>query len=392
VVGTGVMNLFLSSHKHNGITRIAIFVPTLLGGGAERVMMTLANAFAARGYAVDLVLAVAEGPYLSQVSDSVHIVDLKAGRVIMALWPLLRYLRRHRPVAMLSAMTHSNVVALLARALACVPTRLVVSERSTITVDSSLAHGGVARLLYALVPLLYPRADGIVAVSQASANDLVGFAGLAASSVEAIYNPFDLQRIKILAAATLTHHWFAAGQPPVVLAIGRLTEQKDFSNLIRAFARLRDSRPARLMILGEGELRSELEAQADSCGLTMEDIQMPGFVANPFAYLAHCGVFVLSSRWEGLPGVLIEAMACGAPVVATDCPSGPHEILEGGRWGSLVPVGDEDALVKAIDESLVTSRAQLPDVRKRAEDFELERAVARYLAVLLPRGDGCESK
>jgi glycosyltransferase involved in cell wall biosynthesis len=390
VVGTGVMSLYLLNHKHNGIARIAIFVPTLLGGGAERVMMTLANEFAARGFAVDLVLAVAEGPYLSQLSDSVRIVDLKAGRVIMALWPLLRYLRSQRPVAMLSAMTHSNVVAILARELACVPTRLVVSERSTITVDSCMAHGVVARLLYALVPLLYPRADGIVAVSQASANDLVGFAGLAAASVEAIFNPFDLQRIKILAAAPLTHHWFAAGQPPVVLAIGRLTEQKDFSNLIRAFARLRKSRPSRLIILGEGELRSELEAQGVACGLTIDDIQMPGFLANPFAYLAHCGVFVLSSRWEGLPGVLIEAMACGSPVVATDCPSGPHEILEGGRWGSLVPVGDEDALVKAIDTALATPRAQLPDVRKRAAYFELERAVASYLAVLLPSGDNCE--
>lgn len=374
------MNLSLSSPK--GSARIAIFLPSLNGGGAERVMVTLANAFAARGYEVDLVLAAAQGPYLKDVSAAVRIVDLKAGRVIMALLPLMRYLRRQRPVAMLTAMTHANVVALLARRLARVPTRLVVSERTTISVEVDRAQDLAARIIYALVPKLYSRAAGIVAVSQAAAADLVGFAGLPASGVEVIYNPFDLDRIQTLAAGPLMHPWFVPGQPPVILAIGRLNEAKDYPALIRAFARLRKSRAARLLILGEGELRSSLEALVGECGLTTDGVQMPGFVVNPFAYLARCGVFVLSSRWEGLPGALIEAMACGAPVVSTDCPSGPREILESGRWGTLVSVGDEEAMAKAIDSVLSTPRTQLPEVRQRAADFEHGKAVDAYLKAL----------
>lgn len=362
--------------------RVAIFLPSLAGGGAERVMVTLANSFAGRGYAVDLVLASAQGPYLADVVPAVRIVDLKAGRVIKALLPLVRHLRRVRPAVILSAMTHANVVALLARACAHVPTRVIVSERSTVSVEHDRSHGLVAHLIYALVPRLYRAADGIVAVSQAAAEDLCRFAALPAGRVQAIYNPFDLAHIRKLAAEALDHPWFLAGESPVVLAIGRLTEQKDFSCLIHAFARLHAQRPMRLLILGEGELRGELEALAFACGLTSDDVQMPGFVSNPYAYLARCGVFVLSSRWEGLPGVLIEALACGAPVVSTDCPSGPGEILEGGRWGTLVPVGDVDALAGAIDVTLSTPRAQLPDVRRRACDFDQVRATDAYLKAL----------
>lgn len=366
---------------HRPPGRVAIYLPSLRGGGAERVMVTLANAFAERGYATDLVLATAEGPYLKDVSDQVRVVDLHAGRVSKALLPLARYLRRERPRAMLSAMDHANVVAVAARLLARVPCRLVVSERSTISVDAARAQDAVARAVYALVPWAYRRADAIVAVSREAAADLERFARLPAGSVRAIYNPFDLERIARLAAEPLTHPWFGPGQPPVVLAIGRLTEQKDFPSLIRAFAAVRSCRPVRLLILGEGELRGELEALVRTCGLTADDVQMPGFVANPFAYLARCAVFVLSSRWEGLPGVLIEALACGAPVVSTDCPSGPREILEDGRWGRLVPVGDVEALAAAILATM--AEPQHPDVVARARDFGADGAVDEYLEALL---------
>ena len=361
--------------------KLALFLPSLRGGGAERVMVTLANAFAERGYATDLVLAAAEGPYLKDVSDQVRVVDLHAGRVSKALLPLARYLRRERPRAMLSAMNHANVVAIAARMLARVPCRLVVSEHNTISVEAARAQGAVAKTVYALVPWGYRRADAIVAVSREAAADLERFARLPAGSVQAIYNPFDLDRIRRLAAEPLDHPWFAPGQPPVVLAIGRLTEQKDFPSLIRAFAAIRSHRPARLLILGEGELRGELEALVRTCGLTADDVQMPGFVANPFAYLSRCSVFVLSSRWEGLPGVLIEALACGAPVVSTDCPSGPREILENGRWGRLVPVGDVEALADAMVATL--DEKTHPDVKVRAADFGVERAAKAYVDVML---------
>lgn len=363
-------------------SRVTIFLPSLNGGGAERVMVALANAFAARGYAVDLVLALADGPYRSQVSDAVRIVDLKLGRVIKSLFPLVRYLRRERPVALLTAMTHANVVAILARMMARASTRLVISERSTITIEAWGAQGLVARILYSLVPLLYTRADGIVAVSQAAAADLVKFAGLPDCDVKVVYNPFDLRLIQEKAAQPVQHPWFSQGQPPVVLACGRLVAQKDFPILIHAFVRLRQQTNARLLILGEGESRKSLESLVAECGLTGDDVQMPGFVANPFAYMARSALFVLSSRLEGLPGVLIEALACGVPVVSTRCPSGPEEILEGGRWGKLVPVGDVGALSTAMYEVLSTPREDLPDGRVRARDFEQERAVDAYLAAM----------
>lgn len=362
--------------------RVSIYLPSLNGGGAERVMTTLANAISERGYGVDLILASAQGPYLGNVSDRVRIVDLEAGRVFKSLLPLARYLRRERPVALLSAMNHANVVAVMARMLAGIATRQVVSERTTISIEAARAANLSARLVYTLVPPLYRRADAVITVSRDVARDLMHFAGLPAASVSVIYNPFDLARIESLAAEPVSHPWFAPGQPPVILAIGRLTEQKDFPTLIRAFAAIRLRYNARLLILGEGALREALETLAKECGLNPCEIQMPGFVANPFAYMARAATFVLSSRWEGLPGVLIEAMACGAPVVSTDCPSGPREILEDGRWGCLVPVGNVDALAQAMDMVLGTPMDQLPDVRQRARNFEQECAVDAYLDVL----------
>lgn len=361
---------------------LAIFVPSLNGGGAERIMVTLANAIAARGYAVDLVLASAKGPYLKDLAPSIHVVDLKAGRVVKALFPLVRYLRRARPQAMLSAMGHANVVALLARKLSKVEVRLAVSERGLISGEYAISKGVPARLNYRLIRWLYPWADGVCTVSQAASKDLAAFAGLPLQTVQTIYNPFDLARITQLAAEPLIHPWFEPGQPPVLLAIGRMNEAKDFPVLIRAFAQLRQRRAARLVILGEGELRPELESLLLQLNLGVDAVQLPGFVPNPYAWLARCSLFVLSSRREGLPGALIEAMACGAPVVSTNCLSGPDEILEGGRWGQLVPVGDVDALAAAMESALDTPKNQLPDVRLRAADFEQERAVDAYLRLL----------
>lgn len=372
----------MSVDESNGQRRLAIFLPTLNGGGAERVMVTLANAFAARGFKVDLVLATATGPYLKDVAPSVRVVDLQADRVIKALVPLARYIRRERPMAMLSAMGHANVVALLARKLAQVPVHLVVSERSTISAAHAVAKGLVARINFALIRMIYPAADGICTVSKAASEDLAAFSRLPLQRVQTIYNPFNLVHITAKAVEPLGHPWFASGQPPVLLAIGRLTEAKDYPTLIRAFAQLRQQLGARLVILGEGELRPTLQALLVSLRLGEDAVQMPGFVANPYAWLARCSLFVLSSRWEGLPGVLIEAMACGAPVVSTSCLSGPDEILEGGRWGRLVPVGDVDALAQAMAATLNMPPAERPDVRLRAADFEQEKAVDAYLRLL----------
>ena len=370
--------------KHTRNNRIAIFLPSLAGGGAERVMLTLANAISTRGYAVDLVLASMHGPYLPQVSGQVRVVDLRAGRVFKSLFSLARYLRHEKPFAMLSGLNHANVVAVMANRLAGKPARLVLSEHSTISQEASRTHGFVARTVYALVRKFYRHADRIVAVSQAAARDLEQFAHLKAGTVRTIYNPFDLEHIRESARQDPCHPWLTPGEPPVILAIGRLTQAKDFPSLIRAFASIRNRHRARLLILGEGDLRGTLEDLVQELGMDPSIVQMPGFVTNPYAYLSRAAMFVLSSRWEGLPGVLIEAMACGTPVVSTDCPSGPREILGNGLWGRLVPVGDMTALAQAMDVILTTPKDLLPDVHQRALDFAQEIAVEAYLNALDP--------
>ncbi len=360
--------------------RLSVFLPSMRGGGAERVMSTLTREFVRRGHEVDLVLAKAEGPYLAEVPGSVRIVDLKASRVLASLPALVRYLHRERPEAMLSAMGHANVVALWARRLAGVKTRLVVSERNALSSAARHVPSRRQKLMPWIVRCFYPWADGIIAVSAGVADDLSRTARLRRESITVIYNPVMIPELLEKADASLDHPWFVPGEPPVLLGVGRLSVPKDFSTLIRAFARVRGARPARLLILGEGEERPRLESLVQELGLE-RDVSMPGFVENPFSYMRRASVFVLSSLWEGFPNVLGEALACGCPVVSTDCPSGPAEILDNGRYGKLAPVGDERALAEAI---LATLEAP-PDagtLRERAEDLFREDIPERYLKVL----------
>lgn len=362
--------------------KVSVFAPSLVGGGAERVLVTLANAFAMRGYNVDLVLATAVGPYLEDVSSSVRMIDLRAGRIMRAIIPLARYLRREQPDAMLSALGHANVAAIIAKIISRSSTRLVVSEHTTVSPGGGGGQTFIARVNWLLMRLLYPGADGICTVSKAASKGLARSINMRLEDVQTIYNPFDLALIARQAAQPLDDAWLGENDVPVLLAAGRLNDEKDYPTLIRAFSQLRERRKARLLILGEGPLRAELERLAQNYGLTDDDLRMPGFARNPYAYMARCSVFVLSSRREGLPTVLIEAMTCGAPVVSTNCPSGPDEILEGGRWGQLVPVGDVAGLARALEFVLDVPTEQLPDVRMRAEDFEQEKAVDAYLQIL----------
>lgn len=359
--------------------RIALYVPSMQGGGAERVMLTLAHGFAARGLAVDLVLASAEGPYLKEVAEAVRVVDLRCRRVISSLAHLVRYLRRERPRAMLSALGYANVVAVWARELARVPTRLVVSEHANLSLTHRYARTIRERLMPALIRRAYRRADGVVAVSGGVADDLAAVIGFPRERIKVVYNPVFTDELLRLSRMPLQHPWIEKKARPVVLSIGRLAEEKDFPTLLRAFARLRAKRPVRLVILGEGQLRAQLEALVANLGL-IEDVAMPGFVDNPFAWMRHADLLVLSSVFEGFGNVLVEAMACGIPTVSTDCPSGPAEILGHGRWGRLVPVGDDAALADAIAATL--DEAVHPNVLARAREFGVDRAVGGYLDAL----------
>lgn len=359
---------------------IAIYLPSLNGGGAERVMVTLANGFAERGHRVDLVLATATGPYLTEVSAAVRVVGLRSRGILASLPGLVAYLRRERPDAMLSAMTHANVIAILARMLVGFPRKLVISERSSIKATRSSENMIMNVVIRILRRLLYRKSDIIVAVSRDMAKELVEIFPRFEDKIHYVYNPVVGSQLDTLAARKPDHPWFDDEDVPIVLGVGRLTEQKDFVTLIKAFSRVRTQRRVRLLILGEGEDRQKLEQIAGELGVA-EDVSMLGFVENPFCYMRRANLFVLSSRWEGLPGVLIQAMACGARVVSTDCPTGPAEILENGRWGALVPVGDDATLARAMLAAL--DLVTPPDVRSRANDFRSDPAIATYARLLL---------
>ncbi|MCS6924915.1 MAG: glycosyltransferase [Candidatus Binatia bacterium] len=395
-------------------THLALFLPSLAGGGVARATLHLAEAFVRRGYRVDLVLCRKTGPYVGYIPSGVGVVTLSRGwqgrlwalsadytacgalllpillpyksqQTVPYLPALVRYLQRERPTALLAAKTPANLAALWARRLAGVPTRVVISERTTLSQEVRSTKKWRWRFISPVLRRVYPWADAIVAVSHGVADDLALVAHLPRDSIRTIYNPTVHPQITEKARAPLSHPWFAPGTPPVLLGVGRLEAQKDFPTLLRAFARVRAARPLRLLILGEGRKRRELETLAKTLGVAA-DVALPGFVDNPYAYMARAAVFVLSSAWEGLSNVLIEALACGCPVVSTDCPSGSAEVLAHGRYGPLVPVGDDAALARAIVAVLDTP----PDrdtLRARAACFSVERAVEQYLEVLLPPGE-----
>jgi glycosyltransferase involved in cell wall biosynthesis len=362
--------------------RLAIYIPSLRGGGAERVMVILANGFAERGYEVDLVLAKAEGPYLKEVADTVRVVDLKSTRVLTSLPGLVRYLRSVRPLALLSAMGHANVVAVVAKVLARVPTRVVVSERNNFSVSKKHARSHRANAMGRLILMrwAYRRAAGVIAISGGVADDLSVQLEIPRDNIKVVYNPLDIERAQVLSRLEPTRIFSDGNGHKLILGIGRLVEQKGFIHLIRAFAQVRSGSSVKLCILGEGPLRESLKAEVERLGL-INEIVLPGFVGNPFAVMRQANLFVLSSGWEGFGNVLVEAMACGTPVVSTACPSGPDEILEQGRWGRLVPVGDVDALAAAMAATL--DENEHPDVATRAGEFSVDRAVEGYLEVML---------
>ena len=395
-------------------TRLALFTDSKDFRGVERVLSILARGLADRGHRVDLLVGGSADPPAVCAPAPVNIVrlrpdpgwlsrlqalavDPKAGAMLLRpfafplrapraaryLRDLARYLQRERPAALLSAKTHPNLVALWARRLAGVPTRIVVSEHVHFS-RALEAHRRRWRWRY-VVPAVrhfYPWADACVGVADDVADDLTTIARLPRERVTTIYNPVVNADMLEKARTPFCHDWFRSDAPPVILGVGRLDRaHKDFSTLLRAFAHIRAERHIRLMLLGEGPDRVELEKLIETLGVAA-DVAMPGFVANPYPYFVRAAVFVLSSAFEGLPTVLIEALACGCPVVSTDCPSGPAEILDGGAYGPLVPVGDDVALARAICDTLdhAPHRERLIE---RAQFFSVDRAVEQYGRVLL---------
>lgn len=361
--------------------RAAFFLPSLGGGGSERTALDLACGLAQRGLPVDLALVSSEGvwrPCLARLPEGLHAVDLKA-RTRTSLPRLLRYLRRRRPRVLVSSLPHANSVVLLARAIGAGGAAVAVRQASDFASEyaaGDFRHRAAMRLERRLLRF----ADAVVANSEAMAETLARDLPHIARRVRFVRDPAVRPDIARLAAAPADHPWFDGGGPPVVLSVGRLAREKGHRTLLRAFAKLRESRPARLAVLGEGPERPALEALARELGIA-GDVVLPGFRINPFAWMSRAGVFALSSSFEGCPNALVQAMACGAPVVSADCPTGPDEILEGGKWGRLVPVGDPAALAAAIRDTL-DAPAPPELLKARAGAWSAEASVDRHAELL----------
>ena len=360
--------------------RLAIYLATSGHSGVDRVMSNLIEEIARRGVPIDLLRIAGHGPHLREVPPGVRMIELGAAHVASSFWPLVSYLRRERPAALLSDKDRLNRFALWARRLSGVSTRVAVRMGTTVSENLAKRSRFDRWLQYASIRRFYPWADAVLVPSQGAADDLAAIGGLKPLKIRVVPSPIVNERLFRQADEACPHPWFGDAGEPVVLGVGELCERKDFATLLRAFVLLQRSVPARLVILGEGRKRAELEAQARAAGVA-DRVQLPGFVANPYAYMARAALFVLSSRCEGAPVVLMEALACGVPVVSTDCPSGPREILQGGQLGPLVPVGDAAALAEAMRTTLLAppDRALL---QQGAAPFRASASAERYLAAL----------
>lgn len=358
--------------------------PTLGAGGADRVTLNLLRHLPADRFRSTLVLMQRRGELLSELPADVPIHVLGAGSLWTAWLSLARLVRSDRPDILFSTSGGTNIIAVLAHLLAGRSGRLVLSERGGLRTELSWKK----KVQRWLKKVLYPHADRITAVSEGVRDELVARLRLPRESISVVHNPILDAGMETLAAEPVLHPWFGhdlVAKPPVILTAGRMVAEKDHATLLRAFAEVAQESEVRLMILGEGALRGELEALADRLGIR-DRVAFPGFDPNPFKYMARCSLFALSSRFEGLPGVLIQAMACGAPVVSTDCPSGPSEIIENGKNGILVPVGDSLALSGAL-LALLTDDERRRDLgergRRSVQRFHVDRITPKYQAALL---------
>lgn len=357
--------------------KIALYVPSMNGGGAERVMLTLANGLAEKDIQVDLLLNRVDGPYLKDASKKVNIVNLNTSRTLRSILPLSKYLRTERPDAILSAMNYVNTVTVIAKLISNSDTKVIVSEHNNLTESTKRLSSIKRRILKTLMGYTYKKANQIVAVSNGVGESLIHELNIEANKITTIYNPIFSDELVKRSSELVTHPWLNEAALPLVLAVGRLTPQKDFATLIHAFKKVLKKKACNLIILGEGELRPELERLIKDLGLE-DNMQLPGFVDNPYAWMSKADLFVLSSLNEGFGNVIVEAMACGTPVVSTDCPSGPAEILEDGKWGQLVPPSNPDLLAGAIANSLENPLDR--DIKTRAKFFSVDNAVEQYLA------------
>jgi len=360
--------------------RIALFFGNFHGGGVQRVRLVLAREFLSRGVQVDLVVVNGEGELRKAVPEQARIIDLQANRTLWALPALVRYLRVHKPQAILSSQTHHNLLAIIARKLSRISTLLVVGEHHNLH-ENRKDEGLPAIVHLAVAKVLYKYADEVLAVSEGVSQSINQALAIPLSSINTIHNPIDMSHLREKAHEQIDHSWLNQHQIPVIVGIGRLSKEKDFPTLIDAIEIITRSKKVRLVILGDGEDKNALMSMIKQKNLE-NVVRLTGYIDNPYAYLGRSSVFVLSSRREGFPNALLEALACGTAVVATDCPSGPSEMLENGKFGPLVPVGEPKALANAIIETL-DNPLPAEILVNRAKDFSVDVIGDQYLELLL---------
>ena len=378
--------------------RIALVVPHLTHGGADLIVLNLARGLIERGYRVDILLlkelntledqippearwSVLEQKRIHGFHDRAHLVRRFGFRILKLLRTdlledarsLAAYIDEEKPDCVLPSLPGAKSAALLALGF----TKL---DPVTIPIVHSVLMN-ISRRFHKLYAILFPTAARVVSVSDGVADNLALTLELPRERISRIYNPVDTEEIAELAGAVPDHPWMSDDGPPVILSAGRLARAKDFPTLLRAFHQISQNRDVRLMILGEGRQRKRLEKIIRKLGLE-EKVSLPGWVSNPYAFMSRASVFVLSSKLEGLGNVLIEAMACGCPCVSTNCPSGPAEILDNGRFGPLTPVGDDSALAAAM-ERVLDSPPDKDTLQARAQEFSFDASVDQYERLIL---------
>lgn len=358
--------------------RLLCFLPDLDAGGAQRTVVNLVNALPRDRVSPRLIVARGGGQTQADLADDIAVDDLGARRVRGAIAGLRDRIRRDRPDLLLSTFVAANIGAMLAtRGMAGRPP-VILRETNT-----HRHRPDFPAVLRWGARWAYPRAERVIALSEGVRRELIESYRLDPARTVTLHNPVEVSDMAAAAAAARSEPppWRdrLAGDAPVVIGIGRLVPQKGFDLLIEAVAALAD-RSVRLVILGDGPQGAALRTLGDARGLGPR-LYMPGHVRDPARWLAHADLFVLSSRWEGFGHVLVEAMACGAPVLATDCPYGPADVLREGESGILVAPGRAEDLSSAMARLLRDSalRRRLAAAgRERARIFEADRIAAAY--------------
>lgn len=347
-------------------------------GGISHVMINLINALVDVGLHVDLLLNRTQIPELASVRKEVRLVRLGETGSFRSIPALVRYLRHEQPTALLINREPAVRAATLAQRCSGTTTRIVIRVGMAISMALKRRHPIKRWLRQSAIVYCYRRANGIIANSKGGAEDIAAVTGISLEKIKVVNNPTVSPDIFIQAEEPIDHPWFVPGSPPVILGVGRLARQKDFPTLLKAFAKLHAQRDSRLVILGEGKERGSLTSLAAELGI-LEYVDLPGHVSNPFSYMSRAAQYILSSAWEGSPNTLIQALALGLPVVATDCRSGPREILSNGRYGPLVPVGDVEALYREMLH-ILDSPPDKHVLQAAAEPFRVDKCVKAYMA------------